>query len=102
MPAVGEHLTAKFYVHQAICNSVDEPPLIINIQDNSFNDFSLTNINITSNTEAIHDNQVFMKPYVDHFHQENERSRRKLGMELYYESSGSLEINQDKILTIKI
>ena len=77
MPAVGEHLTAKHYVDQAISNSLDEPILVGNNQDNDFNNCNLTNINsITLNTQAVNDNQFITKCYVDQFHQENERSRR--------------------------
>ena len=71
MPAVGEHLTAKYYVDQAVSNSVSEPTLVRNIQQKVFNNFSLTKINSnTLNTQAIHDNQVITKSYVDQFHQE--------------------------------
>ena len=52
------HLTAKLYVD----NTIDEPSLVRNNQDNDFNNYNLTNINsITSNTQAVNDNRVFTK-----------------------------------------
>ena len=42
-PAVGGHLTAKYYVDQAISNSVEEPTLGTINQDIKFSDFSLFN-----------------------------------------------------------
>ena len=71
MPQVGSHLTAKLYVD----NAIDEASLVRNIQDNDSNNYNLTNINsITLNTQAVNDNQVITKIYVDEFHQENERA----------------------------
>ena len=40
MPAVEEHLTAMFYVFQALSNSVDEPRLVRNSQDKGFKDYN--------------------------------------------------------------
>ena len=87
-PAVAEHLTAKYYVDQAVSNSVHETTLIRNNEDSNFDKFGLTNINSnTSNTEAIHDALVITKSYVDQFYQENERPRRDLGIDFFNESS---------------
>ena len=73
MPQIDSHLTAKLYVD----NAIDEVSLVRNIQDNDFNNFNLTNINSLSlNTQAVNDNQVITKAYVDQFHQETERSSR--------------------------
>ena len=47
------------------------------------------------NTQAINDNQVITKAYVDQFHQENERSRQDLGIDFYDESSDIVKNNQD-------
>ena len=44
MSAVGDYLTGKYYVDNAISNSVDEPTLVRNNQDNNFNNLNLTNI----------------------------------------------------------
>ena len=82
LPQINSHLTAKLYVD----NAIDEPSLVRNNQDNDFGNCNLTNINsITLNTQAVNDNQVFTKAYVDQFHQENERSRRDLGLDFYNE-----------------
>ena len=73
MLAVGEHFTAKYYVDQAIYNSLDEPALIIYCQDNVFKIFNLTKIkSITLNTQTINDNEIITKSYIDQFHQEKE------------------------------
>ena len=79
-----------------IDNSIDEISLVRNNQDNDFNNNNLTNINsITLNTQAENDNEVITKAYVDQFHQENERSRRDLGIDFYNESSDLVKNNQD-------
>ena len=65
-------------------------------QDNDFGNYNLTNINsITLNKQAENDNEVITKAYVDQFHQENERSRRDLGIDFYDESSDLVKNNQD-------
>ena len=80
-------------------NAVDEPSLVRNNKDNDFGDYNLTNINsITLNTQAVNDNQVITKAYVDQFHQENKRSRRDLGIDFYNESSDIVKNNQDNDL----
>ena len=77
-------------------NSIDKVSLVRNNQDNDFNNNNLTNINsITLNTQAVNDNQVITKAYVDQFHQDNERSRRDLGIDFYDESSNLVKNNQD-------
>ena len=45
--------------------------------------------------------QVITKAYVDQFHQENERSRRNLGIDFYNETSDIVENNQDNDLNDK-
>ena len=47
------------------------------------------------NIEAVNDNQVITKAYVDQFHQENERSRQNLGIVFYDKSSALVKFNQD-------
>ena len=80
-------------------NAVDESSLVANNQDNDFNNNNLSNINsITLNTQAVNDNQVITKAYVDHFHQENERSRRDVGLDFYDESSYLVKNNQNNDL----
>ena len=77
-------------------NALDESSLVRNNQDNDFNTNNLTNKNsITLNTQAVNDNQVITKAYVDQFHQENERSRRDVGLGFYDESNDLVKNNQD-------
>ena len=84
MPQIDSYLTAKLYVE----NVVDEVSLVTNIQNNDFNNNNPTNIiSITLNTQSVNDNQVITKAYVYQFHQEYERSRRDLVMDVYDESS---------------
>ena len=95
LPENDSHLTAKLYVD----NSIDEPSLVRNNQDNDFGNFNLTNINsITLNKQAENDNEVINKAYVDQFHQENERSRRDVGLGFYNESNDLVKNNQDNDL----
>ena len=76
LPQIDSHSTAKLYVDSA----TDESSLIRNNQDNNFNKYNSTNINsITINTQAVNDNHVITKAYVDHFHNDNEGNRRDLG-----------------------
>ena len=97
MPAVGEYLAAKYYVEKAILKIADELTLVRNNHNNSFNDSRWTNKNsITFNPQAVHDNQVILKSYVDQFHQRNERSRRDLGIDFSTELSALANDNQDK------
>ena len=75
-------------------NSIDEITLVGNNKDNGFSNFYFTNINsITLNTQAVNDNEVITKAYVDQFHLENERSRRNLGIGFYDESSDLVKNN---------
>ena len=92
MPQIDSHLTAKLYVD----NAINETTLVKNNQDNDFGSYNLTNINsITLNKQAENDNEVITKAYVDQFHQENERSRRDVGLDFYDESSDLVKNNQD-------
>ena len=84
LPQIDSHLTAKLYGD----NAIDEPSLVRNNQDNYIGNHNLTNINsITLNKQAENDNEVITKAYVDQFHQENERSRRDVGLDFYNESN---------------
>ena len=97
-PQKDSHLTAKLYVDTVI----DEPSLVRNNQDNDFGNSNLTKINrVTRNTEAVNDNQVITKAYVDQFHQENEQSRRDLGIDFYVESGDLVKNSQDNKLNDK-
>ena len=91
-PAHPNHLTPKIYVD----SSIDEISLVRHNKDNDFSNYKLTNINsITLNKQAENDDEVITKAYVDQFHQENERSRRHLGIVFYNESSDLVKNNQD-------
>ena len=50
------------------------------------------------NKQAENDNEVITKAYVDLFHQENERSRRDIGLDFYNESNDLVKNNQDNDL----
>ena len=91
-------LTAKLYVD----NSIDESSLVRNNQDNDFNKNNLTNIySNTLNTQAVNDVQVITKAYADQFHDDNERTRRDLGIEFCDESNDLVKTNQDIDLNAK-
>ena len=47
------------------------------------------------NKQAENDNEVITKAYVDQFHQENEQSRRDVGLDFYDESNDLVKNNQD-------
>ena len=88
---IDSHLTAKLYVD----NAIDEVSLVTNNKDNDLGNYNLTNVNsITLNKQAENDNEVITKAYVDKFHQENERSRRDLGLNFYNESADLVKNNQ--------
>ena len=98
IPQIDSHLTAKLYVD----NSIDEVSLVRNNKDNDFSNYNLTNINsITLNKQAENDNEVITKAYVDQFHQENERSRRDVGLSFYNEEEDLVKNNQDNDLNDK-
>ena len=88
--SIGEAVSKNY-----VDNAIDESSLVRNNQDNDFNNNNLTNINsITLNTQAVNDNHVITKAYVDQFHQENERPRRDLGIDFYIESNDLVKNNQ--------
>ena len=77
-------------------NALDESSLVRNDDDKDFNNNNLTNIkSITLNTQAVNDNQVITKTYVDQFHQENEKLRRDVGLDFYDESNDLVNNYQD-------
>ena len=93
LPQNDSYLTAKLYVDIVI----DEISLVRNNQDNDFNNQIMTIIySITLNTQAVNDDQVITKAYVDQFHQGNEQSRRDLGIDFYDESSDLVKKKQSK------
>ena len=85
-------MTAKLYVD----TEIDQASVVRNNKDNDFGKYNLTNINsITLNKQAENDNEVITKAYVDQFYQENERTRRNLGINFYNESNDIVKNNQD-------
>ena len=97
-PQIDSHLAAKLYVD----NSIDEPSIVRNNQDNDFKNYNLSNTSsIALNTQAVNDNQVVTKAYVDQFHNDNERTRRNLGLHFYDESIDLVKTIETKISTIK-
>ena len=103
-PQIDSHLTAKLYFD----TEIDQSSLVRNNQDYDFNIINLTNKNsIKLNTQAVNDNHVITKAYVDQFRQENERSRRDLGIDFYDESNDLVknnqqnDLNDNKFLNIK-
>ena len=94
-PQIDSHLTPKLYVDAEI----GELSLVRNNRDTDFKNYSVTNMfSITLNKEAVNDNEVISKAYVDQFHQENERSRRNVGLDFYDESNDIVKNNQDNDL----
>ena len=94
LPQIDSHLTAKVYDTE-----IDQPSLVRNNQNNDFGKYYLTTINnITLNKQAENDNEVITKVYVDQFHQENEQSRRDVGLDFYSESNELVKNNQDNDL----
>ena len=92
LPQIDSYSTAKLYVD----NPVDETSLFRNNQGNDFNNHNITNINsITLKTQAGNDNQVITKAFVDQFHQENQRSRRDLGIVFCDDSNDLVKNNHD-------
>ena len=103
-PQIDSLLTPKLYVD----NAVEESSLVRNNQDNDFTNINFTNIiSINLNKRAENDNKVITEAYVDQFHQQNERSRRDLGIDFYIESSDLVkniqdnDINDNKLTNIK-
>ena len=95
LPQLDSHLTAKLYVD----TEIDQSSLVRNNKDNDFSNYNLTNINsITLNKQAENDNEVITKAYVDQFQQENERSRRDVGLDFYDESGDLVKNNQNNDL----
>ena len=91
-PRIDSLLTAKLYVD----TEIDQSSLVRKNQDNDFGNYNLTNIiSILLNFQAVNDDHVITKAYVDQFHQENERSRRDVGLDFYDESSDLIKNNQD-------
>ena len=95
LPQIDSHLTAKLFVDDA----VDESSLLRldpneNIDlDNQ--DSIILNSTLTSPKTII---EIPTKSYFDSLHEENERSRRDLGIDFFDESNDLVKNNQDKDL----
>ena len=77
-------------------NSIDEPSILKNNQVNDFNIHNLTNINsITLQTQSVNDIQIIFKADVDHFHDDNEKNSRDLGLSFYDGEVDLVKYNQD-------
>ena len=65
-------------------------------RDNDFDNHSLYNVSsISVTSQAVNDNELVSKAYVDSFHQENERTRRDVGLEFYDEANDLVKNNQN-------
>ena len=102
MPAVGEHLTAKYYVDNAISNSVDESSLLKLDANEKLEldkqDSLILNSTLTDPMTII---EIPTKAYIDSLHEENERSRRDLGIDFYNESTDLVKNNQNNNMNNK-
>ena len=98
LPQIDSHLTAELYVD----NAIDEPSLIRKNQRKVFNNYNLTNINsITLTKQAENDDEVLTKAYVDQFHNDNERTRRDLGLSFFVEEVDLVKKSQANDLNDK-
>ena len=102
MPAVGEHLTAKYYVDNAISNSVNESSLLRLDANEKLEldkqDSIILNSTLTDPMTII---EIPTKAYIDSLHEENERSRRDLGIDFYNESTDLVKNNQNNTMNNK-
>ena len=87
---------------------INNQHLVRNNQDNDFNNYKLTNILSVSVThEAQEDNDLVTLGYVKSLHEDNERSRRDIGLNFYNESSELVknnitnDFNDNKILNVQ-
>ena len=88
---IDAHLTAKLYVD----NAIDETSLRLDpneILDLDNQDSIILNFTSTSPKKII---EIPTKAFIDILHEENERSRRDLGIDFYDESRNLVKNNQD-------
>ena len=92
LPQIDGHLTAKLYVD----NSIDEASLLRldpnEILDLNNQDSILLNSTLNNLKTII---ELPTKAYIDGLHDQNERSRRNLGIDFYDESDNLVKNNQD-------
>ena len=93
-PTLEEHFTPKFYVDQAISEGVDDSSLLRLDLDEKLNldeqDSIFLNSTLTTPKTII---ELPTKSYIDSLHEENERSRRALGIDFYDESNELVKYN---------
>ena len=92
LPQIDSHLTAKLHVD----NVIDESSLL-RLDPNEKLDLDnqesiILNSTLKSPTTVI---EIPTKAYLDSLHEENERSRRDLGIDFYDESNDLIKNNQD-------
>ena len=103
LPQIDSHLTAKLYVD----NTVDESSLLRldpdEILDLDNQDYIILNSTLTTPKTVI---EIPTKAYIDNLHEENERSRRDLGIDFYDESNDLVkdiqenDFNDNKLINI--
>ena len=95
LPQIDSHLTAKLYVD----NAIDETSLLRLDPDEKLDldnqDSIILNSTLTSPKIII---EIPTKAYIDSLHEENERSRRDLGIDFYDKSNDLVKNNQDNDL----
>ena len=92
LPQKDSHLTAKLYVD----NSIDEPSLVRLDPDEKLDPHNQDSIILNSTlTSPKTIKEIPTKSYIDSLHEENERSRRDLGIDFYDESNDLVKNNQD-------
>ena len=92
LPQIDSHLTAKLYVD----NSTNESSVLrldpIEKLDLDNQDSIILNSTLTDPKTVI---EIPTKAFIDSLHEENERSRRDLGIDFYDESGDSVKNNQN-------
>ena len=65
-------------------------------RDNDFDNHSFYNVSsISVTSQAVNDKELVSKAYVDSFHQENEGTRRDVGLDFYDEANDLVKNNQN-------
>ena len=94
LPQIDSHLTAKMYVD----NAIDELSLLRLDPDEKLKldeqDSIILNSTLTSPKTVI---EIPTKTYIDSLHDENERSRRDLGLDFYDESNTLIQSDTPKL-----
>ena len=92
LPQIASHQTAKLYVD----NAIDDTSFLRLDPDGALDldnqDSIILNSTLTEPKTII---EIPTKTYIDSLHEENERSRRDLGIDFYDESSDLVKNNQD-------